>query len=594
MSAEIALMLVLLAATFVVFLLEVLPIEVTALGLLGILVAIGRVDIDQAVSGFSNKAVITVGCMFVISHALVKTGLLEIAADRFGRRLQHRQWLGIAVLLSIVGILSGFLNNTAVVAIFIPLAMDLCRRFQVSPSKVLIPVSYVSIVGGTLTLIGTSTNILVSALAEQAGEKPLGMFEVTRLGIILLPLGLVYVLTIAPRVLPSRAGVSSLTRKYHMGSYLTELRIQPGSRLIGKSCRDAGLGRDYDVTVLEILRGHGRIVERIREVTLREHDILIVRGAFRNVLRLRQDYGVALLSDVKLSEEEIASEGAIIAEGLIPPTSSLIGSTLKEIDFRQHFGGFVLALRRRGAIVRSKVAHIPLRAADSLLILAPKESLLDLSRSDDVIVVSELDLVLRRHRFWWVVLVLIPLVVLLAAVGAVDITKGALLAATILLMVGSITPREAYHAVDWSVLFLIAAFVPVGQAMTDTGTAQFVASGILSLGELVPDSWGPGIAVSLIYLMTSVLTLMVSNNATALIMVPVGLSMAAVLHADPRPFLIAICFAASAAFMTPMGYQTNMMVYGPGSYRFVDFTRAGAPLNVGFWLLCSFLIPYLW
>ncbi len=587
-------MLVLLIAAFVVFLLEVLPIEVTALGLLGILLALGRVDIDQAVSGFSNKAVITVGCMFVISHALVKTGLLEIIADRFGRRLQHRQWLGIAALLFIVGMLSGFLHNTAIVAIFIPLAMDLCRRFQLSPSKVLIPVSYVSIVGGTLTLIGTSTNLLVSALAEQAGQKPLGMFEVTRLGVILLPLGLVYVLTIAPRVLPSRAGVSSLTRKYHMGSYLTELRIQPGSRLVGKSCRDAGLGRDYDVTVLEILRGHGRIVERIREVTLREHDILIVRGAFRNVLRLRQDYGVALLSDVKLSEEELASEGTVIAEGLIPPTSSLIGSTLKEIDFRRHFGGFVLALRRRGAILRSRVAQIPLRAADSLLILAPKESLLDLSRSDEVIVVSELDLVLRKHRFWWVVLVVLPLVVLLAAIGAVDITKGAMLGVTVLLVVGSVTPREAYRGVDWSVLILIAAFVPVGHAMAATGTAQFVAGGILSLGELVPDSWGPGIAVSLTYLVTSLLTQMVSNNATAIIMVPVGLSMAAVLHADPRPFLIAICFAASAEFMTPMGYQTNMMVYGPGSYRFLDFTRAGAPLNVGFWLLCSFLIPYLW
>ncbi len=587
-------MLVLLIAAFAVFLLEVLPIEVTALGLLGILLALGRVDIDQAVTGFSNKAVITVGCMFVISHALVKTGLLEIIADRFGRRLQHRQWLGIAVLLAIVGILSGFLNNTAVVAIFIPLAMDMCRRFQLSPSKVLIPVSYVSIVGGTLTLIGTSTNLLVSALAEQAGEKPLAMFEVSRLGVILLPLGLVYALTIAPRVLPSRAGVSSLTRKYHMGSYLTELRIQPGSKLIGRSCREARLGQDYDVTVLEILRGHGRILERIREVTLRERDILIVRGSFRNVLRLRQDYGVALLSDVKLSEEELASEGTVIAEGLIPPTSSLIGNTLKEIDFRQHFGGFVLALRRRGATLRSRIAQIPLRAADSLLILAPKENLLDLSRSDEVIIVSELDLVLRRHRFWWVVLVLLPLVVLLAAVGAVDITKGALLAVTVLLIVGSVTPREAYRSVDWSVLFLIAAFVPVGHAMTDTGTAQFVASGILFLGELVPDSWGPGIAVSLTYLVTSVLTLMVSNNATALIMVPVGLSMAAVLHADPRPFLIAICFAASAAFMTPMGYQTNMMVYGPGSYRFLDFTRAGTPLNVGFWLLCSFLIPYLW
>lgn len=594
MTFEILLMLGLIVATLIVFMFEIFPIEVTAMGLLGLLLVLGLISLDQAVLGLSNKAVVTVGCMFVLSHALTKTGLLEVIENNLISRVRQRTWLGVTVVLCSASLLSGFLNNTAMVAIFIPLTMNLCRKFKLSPSKVLIPLSYVSILGGTLTLIGTSTNLLVSSMAEEAGQGAIGMFEFTKLGIVFLATGLAYILIFANRLLPSRAVVSSLTRKYHLGSYLTELRLVRDSKLVGKTCREVGVNQNYDIIVLAILRGTHRFTEKLRDMRLEAQDILIVRGQLENIMRLRKDQEVALLTDIKLNEEELSAGGQTIAEALVSQTSPLVGKTLKEIDFRRHYGAFVLAIRRHRETLRAKIAHIPLKFADTLLIMAPGDRLAELRRSEDVVILSEVDLVLKKERFWWVVIVLIPVIIILSAAGLLDITKGAVLATTLLLLIGAIKPTEAYRSVDWSVVFLIAAFVPVGRAMVETGTAQFLGERLLQLRELFPAALAVQVAVSLTYLTTSMLTQMISNNATAIIMVPVSLSMASAMQMDPRPLLIAVCFAASAEFMTPMGYQTNMMVYGPGSYRFLDYTRFGAPLNLTFWALATFLIPIFW
>lgn len=587
-------MLALMGAALVIFVLEIFPIEVTALGLLAILLLTGLVDLNTAVEGLSNKAVVTIGCLLVLSHSLTKTGILEVAVDRLSRRVRRRRWLGVGLLIGAASLLSGFLNNTAMVAIFIPLTVGLCRRLNLSPSKALIPLSYASIFGGTLTLIGTSTNLLVSAMAEEAGEPPLGMFEFTRLGIIFWAVGMVYILAFAPRLLPSRSVISSLTRKYHMGPYLTELRVLENSKLAGHSCREVGVNRLYDITVLAILRGNRRYTENIRNLALQAGDILIARGTFENILRLRSEQGVALLPDIKLNDQELTQGGQLVAEALITQTSTFIGKTPRAMDFRRHYGAFILAIRRHGETLRAKIADIRIKFGDTLLIMAPRERIDELRQSEEVVIISEEQFELRRGRFWWMVALLLPLIVTLAALGVVDITKGAILATTLLLVVGVLTPRETYRSLDWSVLVLIAAFVPMGRAMVSTGTAEFLASGLLSLGQLFAAELIPYVTVSLLYLLTSLMTQMVSNNAAAIMLVPVCFSLSASLGADPRPFLMAVCFAASAEFMTPMGYQTNIMVYGPGSYRFLDYTRFGAPLNLVFWLLASYLIPRFW
>ncbi len=594
MTFEVVFMLVLITATLVVFVLELFPMEVTAFGMLSILLISGIVDVEHAIVGLSNPAVVTIGMLFILSHALTKTGLLEVAAQRLSTMVGPWKWLGITILLVTVSLSSGFLNNTAVVAMFIPLSIDLSRRLHISPSKVLLPMSYAAIVGGTLTLIGTSTNLIVNSFVTGAGLPSLGMFEFTRLGWIYALVGVAYVAIFARRMLPSTAEIDSLTRKYHMGTYLTELRVQPKSPLVGKSCKDVGVNLNYDITVLAILRNKRRIVENIRNVPLKAGDIMIVRGVVDNIMRMRKEQGISLLTDIKLGDEMLATNEQVLAEGLITQTSRLINKTLRELDFRRHYGAFVLAVRRHGATLRKKIAHAPLQASDTLLMLAPKERLNELRRSDDLIIISEAEYKLHRSRYWWVVIALLPLLVVLVSTGVIDILRGALLCVVVLLLIRAVDIREAYRSVEWSVLLLIAAFIPLGYAMQTTGTAQFLASGILAFTKLLPPDLVPVAALSLLYLATSLLTEVVSNNATALIVAPVALSLAAALGLDPRPFLIAVAFAASAAFMTPMSYQTNMMVYGPGSYRFRDYFRFGVALNIGFWLLGSFLIPKLW
>ena len=594
MGFDAILLLGLLLATLAFFVFEVLPVEVTGMCLLAALLLTGLVPLEEAVAGLSNPGVVTIGGLFVLSHALTKTGFLEIVADRLSSRFGRRPWLGVAALLVLVALMSGFLNNTAVVAMTIPLAVDLCRRFRLSPSRVLIPLSFATIFGGTLTLIGTSTNLLVSSLTVQAGLEGLGMFEFTRVGVVFLLAGLAYVLLLAPRLLPERATTESLTRKYEMAPYLTELRVVEGSTLVGATVRELDLSRRYDVTVLAVLRGKERVDDRLGTLRLGVRDVLIVRGAMPNLLRLRNELGAALLSDVKLSDSELTGGDQVVVEALITPTSSLIGRTLRELDFRSHYRAFVLAVRRLEQTLHDRLADTPLRFSDTLLMVTSRDRLEELRRHEDLVVTSELDLKLRRDRFWWLPLALIPAIMLLAALGILDILAGVLVSCVLLLALGALTPREAYRSVDWSVVLFIAAFIPVGGAMFRTGLADSLAGLVLAPGSWVSPSVAPWVALSVLYLATSLMTETVTNNAAAIVLTPVAITMGESLGVEARPFVFAVCFAASASFMTPTGYQTNMMVYGPGSYRFLDFTRFGTPLNLLFWVVASFLIPWFW
>ncbi|MEM7049969.1 MAG: SLC13 family permease [Acidobacteriota bacterium] len=593
MTFAAVLLIVFLLAALSSFVFELLPVDVTALCLLAALLLSGLVPLDRAMLGFSNPGVLTIGGLFVISHALMRTGLIELVGERLSSRFKHQRWVGIGVLLVVVAVMSGFLNNTAVVAMTIPLAVDLSRRLQLSPSKVLMPLSFAAILGGTLTLIGTSTNLLVSTLIEESGEQPLGMFEFTPLGGLFLVAGLTYVLLLAPRFLPERARIESLTSDFEMADYLTELQVVEDSKVIGQTVQELRLSERFDVTLLAVIRDQQRFSENLRNLRFEAGDLLLVRAATSSLLRLRKETGVALLSDFKMSDEELLADRQVVVEALVARNSSLIGRTLQESDFRRSYGAFVLAIRRDAATLRKRLARIRLRFADTLLIITPKERLDELRRNDNLIVVSELNVQLRRERLWWLPLVLIPMVILLAAVNVLDLLTGVLAAVALLLAIGVISPQESYRAVDWKVVVFIAAFIPVGDAMLSTGLSDLLASAMLLPGSLFPAWLAPWVAVSFLYLLTSLMTETVTNSASAIVLTPVALSMAAELAIDPRGLIFAICFAASASFMTPTGYQTNMMVYGAGNYRFADYTRFGAPLNLLFWVAATFLIPLI-
>lgn len=594
MTLDVFIFLVLLTAVLVVLAWEVFPVDVTALTLLAVLLGLGFLDISDAISGFSNKAVLTVAAMFILSQALVKTGFLEVVVNQLERLGEGRRTLGILIFILATSVISGFINDTATVAIFIPLALQLSTRFRMSPSKILIPLSYAALYGGTLTLIGTSTNLLVSAMGESRGLPPLGMFEFARMGLLFLLAGTLYNIWIVPKLLAPRAGISSLTQNYQMSRYLTEFKVGEESPLIGSTCLERGVSENYDITILSIIRNGHRYDIDIRNLTLQAGDVLLARGTLNNFLQFREKEKVLLLTDVKMSQAELAGQDNALVEGLITPGSSLIGKTLKQVDFRRKFGAFVLAIRREGKTLREKIAHIVLRFADTMLIHVPRSELSVVAESPDIAILQEHDVRLHKVRFWWLVIVLIPLIMATAALGVVDVLQAALTGVVILLLLRSITIQESYSAINWSVIVMIAAFIPVGIAMEKTGTAALVGKLMVGAGDVFSPDLAPYAVLSLTYLVAVLLTSLMSNNTAAIVLFPIAFDVATRLGADARPFIFAVCFGASTAFMTPMGYQTNLMVYGPGRYRFKDFIKAGTPLSVVFWILATIFIPIFW
>ena len=583
----------------VFFVMEMLPIEVTAMGAIGALLLFDVLSWQEAISGFSNPAVITIGAIFIMSRALVKTGFLEVFADFLAKKGGNRKWLTIFIFLLTVSIISGFINNTAAVAIFIPLAIDLCQRFRISPTKVLLPLSYAAIFGGTLTLIGTSTNLIVSSVMEEFKMAPFSMFEFTKLGIIFLVLGSLYNMIISKWFMPSRSIISSLTRKYHMGSFLTEFKIGEDSPLIGHSYGEMEITQKYNLQVYKIIRDSNNIRFNLHNIIICEGDIFLVQINVKEMLKFKDDMKVLLLSDVKMNQAELSGKNHVIVEGIVSQQSALIGKTLQELDFRSRFGSFVLAIKRQRELLRNKIAHIRLKFSDTLLIMVPKERLDILRTSNDLIVLEELDIHLRYERYWWFSILVIPAVMLLATFGVIPIVKGAVLGAILLLVLRSLSIQDAYESISWSVIFLIASLIPLGTAIHNTNLDKSIGDLIYVLGALIGgvENVNPIIILAVLYGVTFILSAFVSNAAVAVMLTPIGILLASLIGdngIDSRPFLVAICFGASCSFMTPMGYQTNMMVYGPGQYRLKDFFQMGIPLTIIFWLAAVYWIPKFW
>ena len=583
--------------TFFIF--EMLPLEV------GILLLFNIISWQDAISGFSNPAVITIGAIFIMSRALVKTGFLEVFVDFLVQKTGHRKWFTLFIFLLVTSFISGFINNTAAVAIFIPLAIDICQRFSISPTKVLLPLSYAAIFGGTLTLIGTSTNLVVSSIMENLSSlqeyshlnlTPFSMFEFTKLGIIFLVLGTIYNFIIIRWFMPSRAIISSLTRKYHLGSFLTEFQVGSDSPLVGYKYEKFNLSEQYNLQVYKIIRNGESIRYNLKHVIIEEDDIFLVHIDIKQMLRLKDDMKILLLSDVKMNQEELSGKNHVIVEGIISQQSMLQNKTLREIDFKRRFGSFVLAIKHQRELIREKVAHVKLKFSDTLLIMVPKEKLEILRKSNDLIILEELDIHLRYEKFWWYSIIVIPAVMLLSSLGIMPIVKAAVLGAIVLLVLRSISIQDAYESISWSVIFLIASLVPIGIAMQKTGLDKNIGDFIINFSYLLGGfkEVNPLFVLIILYGVTFVLSSFISNAAVAIILTPIGVMISSIINVDPRPFLVAICFGASCSFITPMGYQTNMMVYGPGQYRLKDFFQMGIPLTIIFWIAATFLIPYFW
>ena len=597
--------LIIISLMIISFTFEIVPMEVTALGAVGLLLVFNIISVDEAIAGFGNKAVITIGAIFIISKALVKTGFLEVLSNYLYKMGGNNKWLTFTIFFITTSIISGFLNNTAAVAIFIPLAFKLCQKFHISPTKILLPLSYAAIFGGTLTLIGTSTNLIVNSFLENNTDiQPFKMFEFTKLGLIFFVVGTVYNLIISRWILPSRAITSSLTQKYHLSTYLTEYKLEKDSVLLGKSINDLKVKDKFEFDVVKVIRNKIDLTISLNDAVIRKDDILLVQINVKDIMSFKKELGLLLLSDIKLSQNELLGNNHVLVEGLIAQNSTIIGKTLSQLNYRQAYNSFVLAIKRQAELLRDKVAHIKLKFSDTLLIMIPKDKIEKLRSSNDLIILEELDIHLRYERYWWLSILVLPSIMILASFQIIAISEGAILGAILLLVLRSLSMEDVYEAINWPVIFLIALLIPIGTAMDNTGAANYLSDYILHLITTLDLSVSDQIfyVISILYLITFITSAFISNAAVAIILSPLASllashfqSLSVVETIDPtRAFLMSICFGASASFMTPIGYQTNLMVFAPGQYKFRDFMFVGIPLTLIFWFIAMYYIPIFW
>ena len=588
---ELAIVFIILAVAIVLFVSEAIPIDVTALVILGSLVATGVLTPEEGVLGFSNPAPITVAAVLVLSAGLIRTGAVVKLGTRISRLGGSSELGQITVILITVGVMSAFINNTAAVAMFIPIALGVARDKKISPSKLLIPVSFAGILGGICTYIGTSTNIIVGSVLEAQGYQPFSMFEFSPLGSLFLVIGIGYLLFIGRRFLPERRTQEDLTAGYHLRNYLTELVIQPRSRLIGKTLKESELSLANDIQVLEIRRNKQRLASLLPDIVLAEGDVLIVKGNIDNIIRVREAEGVAIHPRVKFKDEDLESPQVVLAECVISANSGLIGKTIKEIDFRRRFQATALAIRRHGGEIREKLGRVRLHFGDTLLIQGRRDRLDGLSNSQDFMLIMEDSSTPRyRKRKMTVAVLIFAAVIGAAAFGLVPIMVAALLGALAMILTNCLTIQEGYEALDMRIIFLIAGTLSLGLALQKTGGAKLIADQLIAFAG----PYGPHAVLAVLYLLTMILTELMSNNATAALLTPIAIEIASGMGVDVRPFAFCIAFAASASFLSPIGYQTNTLVYGPGGYRFTDYMRVGFPISLSTWLLSTLLIPVLW
>ena len=643
-------LLIIISFAIVFFSMEILPLEVTALAAVGLLLLFDIISIEEAISGFSNNAVITIGAIFILSRSLVKTGFLEVLAQFLYKLGGNNAWITISIFFITVALISGFINNTAAVAIFIPVIFKMCQKFHISPTKLLLPLSYAAILGGTLTLIGTSTNLVVSSVVENTYEhfidcadqiddngnliricsdeeawisgmgnnvydkgdkfldinnnqiwdklEPISMFEFTKIGLIFMIIGLLYIIIISRWFLPSRAITTSLTQKYHVQKYLTEFKIPEDSKLIGKSFNYLNIYNEYGFQPYKIIRDDQELIYNLNSAIIHKDDVIIGQIQLGEIIRFKEELNVLLLSDVKMNQNELTGQNFILVEGLVSHQSFIIGKTLNDYDFKHRFSSFVLAIKRQKELLREKIAHIKLKFSDTLLIMVPKIKLKSLKQSKDLIILEELDIHLRYQRYWWLSILVIPLIMVLSSFGIVSIVKAVLLGAIILLVLKVLSIQDAYESIDWSVIFLIAALIPLGQALHTTQADITISNFILYLADRMLPFFSEDtyyvIIISSLYLLSMIISSFLSNAAVAIVFTPIAIAISNHSGIDPRPLIFAVCLGASNSFLTPIGYQTNMMVYAPGEYRFNDFIKVGLPLSIIFWLLATYLITYFW
>jgi di/tricarboxylate transporter len=587
---EIALVLVVLVVAMVLFAWGRWSVDLVALMVMTLLLLLGLVTPEQGIAGFSNTATVTVGAMFILSGGLFRSGAVNFAGAMLTRLGRSSIWIALVLIMVGIGGISAFMNNTAAVAIFLPIVVGTAKALKVNPGRLLMPLSFASMFGGVCTLIGTSTNILVSSIAEQSGQAPFGMFEMTKLGLIFFGVGMAYMLLIGVRLIPERTGSAELGEQYGMAEYLLEVVVGPEAKSVGHPIGSSPLVKEVDVDVLDLFRGEERIPFPPAALVVQAGDVLRLRANVADITALLERQGITIRPKAKWFSRRLEEGPTRQVEVILAPHSRLEGRTLRESRFAATFGAMVLAIRQRGRLMHEDLENTQLQAGDALLVEAPADAVDVLRQSRDFVLVTDLEVPEWRREKILPAVAILAGVVVTASMGILPILVAAITGCILMVLTRCLSLEEAYEAIDWKVIFLLAGILTLGRAMENTGTASFLADLLVSAAG----SLGPVALVAAFYLLTSLLTEAMSNNATAVLLAPVAIATADSLGVDARPLLMAVAFAASASFMTPMGYQTNTMIFSAGGFKFMDFVRVGGPLNLIFWVLATIFIPIFW
>ena len=592
MTPQIAIVLALLFVALILFSTERIPIEVVSLLLVMALVLTNTLTAGEAFAGFGNDIVITIAGLFILTGGLARTGIIDLVGRRLHRTAGDSEFRMVTLIMFAAAFCAAVMKNTTTTAMFLPVVLGIAARRNISPSKLLMPLAFGAILGGTCTLIGTSTNLAVSGALPRYGIQPFSMFELTSVGVIIVGVGMLYMLLLGLRLLPKGKPAESLTEQYHIRQYMTEVIVLDDSPLIDKSLAEARIGDELDLTVLGILRGQEQEQYRVAPnpaEQIKTDDLLLVQGRVEDILKVKAEAGIEIKPDFTLNDSVLEGKDTELFEAMVARGSDFLGRTLKRLDFRKRYGVVVLGINRHGVNLLSKISRVRLRFGDVLLLQGNREQVERLAADGQILLLEEVsEKQARPEKRKWALLAF-GVFLFFSLTHLVPLPIAVLLGVMILLGSQSLRMSETYEIIDWRLLILIACMISFGAAMEKTRADQYLADLIVR----ATGQYGPMAVLAGFFVMTVALTQPMSNQAAALVMLPISVKTALALGLNPRTFAVTVTYAASCSFLTPLE-PACVLVYTPGRYRFLDFVKVGSILTVGVFLIVIWLVPVFW